>query len=297
MKIVIADQMEEEVVRGIASLGTVVERPADLRSALNDADVLIVRSATAVTRELISGAGKLRLVARAGVGLDNVDQQACAEKGIKVLNTPGASTNAVAELAIGLMIGSYRNIQKAHHQMKGGRWEKKGLLGREIEGKTLGIIGYGRIGAAVARKAHALGMSVIAYNPPPRHEDGIAAFVDDLDAFLARADIISLHAALTETTRDLINRETIARMKDGAVIINTARGEMIEEDALYDAVKSGKIAGAAVDVYREEPYRGKLVGLDNVFLSPHLGASTKEAQMRIGSELVKILKSELHGQE
>ncbi|MEW6036083.1 MAG: hydroxyacid dehydrogenase [Candidatus Micrarchaeota archaeon] len=294
MRIVIADQMEDEVVGRIRALGEVSYRPADLKAALAEADVLVVRSATTVTRALISGT-KLRIVARAGVGLDNVDQEACVEKGIKVLNTPGASTNAVAELAVGLIIGALRNVQKAHHQMKGGRWEKKSLTGREIEGSTLGIIGYGRIGAAVARKAHALGMKVIAYNPPPRREDDIATFVDHLDSFLAHADVISLHAALTESTKNIINRDTIAQMKDGAIVINTARGEMVDEDALYDAIKSGKLAGAALDVFRHEPYSGKLLELDNVVLTPHLGAATKEAQARIGDELVRLLKEELKG--
>jgi len=293
MHIVIADQMEEEVVEGIAALGQVVYKPADVKAALSDADVLIVRSATAVTRDLIAGAKRLKVVARAGVGLDNVDQAACAEKGIKVLNTPGASTNAVAELAIGLIICAMRNVQKAHHQMKGGKWEKKALIGREIEGKTLGVIGYGRIGAAVGKKAHALGMKVIAFNPPPRHEDGLARFVDSLDEFLHQADVITLHAALTDGTKRMINKENIAKMKDGAFIVNTARGEMVDEDALYEAIKSGKLSGAALDVFTEEPYKGRLLELENVCLTPHLGASTKEAQNRIGAELVRILKDEL----
>jgi D-3-phosphoglycerate dehydrogenase len=293
MLIVIADQMEEEVVREIGRLGRVDYKPGDLKTALADADVLIVRSATKVTRELVAGCRRLKIVARAGVGLDNVDQEACIEKGIRVVNTPGASTNAVAELAIGLVIGSMRNVQKAHHQMKNRVWDKKGLMGSEIHGKTLGIIGYGRIGAAVAKKAHALGMKVIAYNPPPRHEDGIAQFVDHLDAFFGHADVITLHAALTETTKNIISRDNIAKMKDGVFIINTARGEMIDEDALYDALKSGKVAGAALDVYREEPYKGKLLELETAYFSPHLGASSKEAQERIGEELVKILKAEL----
>ncbi len=293
MKIVIADQMEEEVVKGIGALGKVAYKPADLRKELADAEVLIIRSATTVTAELLSGAGKLRIVARAGVGLDNVDQQACAERKIKVLNTPGASTNAVAELAIGLMISSLRNIQKASHQMKGGRWEKKSLTGREIEGKTIGILGYGRIGAAVGRKAHALGMKVIAYNPPPRRDDGIAEFVDDIGAFFGKADVISLHAALTDNTRNIINKGSIAKMKDGAVLINTARGEMVDEEALYEALKGGKLSCAAIDVFREEPYKGKLAELENCYLTPHLGASTKEAQARIGEELVRLLRQEI----
>jgi D-3-phosphoglycerate dehydrogenase len=293
MKIVIADQMEEGVVRDIRALGEVAYKPEDLAGALADADALIVRSATKVTASLIADAKKLRIVARAGVGLDNVDKEACLAKGIKVRNTPGASTNAVAELALGLIIGCFRNIQKAHHQMKGGRWEKKGLTGNEIEGKTLGIIGYGRIGAALGAKANALGMKVIAYSPPPRREDGIVTFEDDLGSFFSKADVISLHAALTEGTRNIINGENIAKMKGGAFIINTARGEMIDEDALYEAVRSGRVAGAALDVYRAEPYKGRLLELENVYLSPHIGAGTREAQEKIGAELVKILKEEL----
>ncbi|MDD5339761.1 MAG: hydroxyacid dehydrogenase [Candidatus ainarchaeum sp.] len=292
MLIVIADEMEESVVDEIRKLGEVVYKPKDLPTALADADALIVRSATKVTKELVSGAGKLKLVARGGVGLDNVDQEACRAKGIKVMNTPGASTNAVAELALALILASFRNVQKAHHQMKQGKWEKKTLTGREIEGKTLGVIGYGRIGSSLAAKAGALGMKVLAYNPPPRHDDGKARFVE-LDELLAKSDVVSLHAAITEKDRNMMNRQSIAKMKDGAYLINTARGELVDEDALYEACRSGKLSGAAIDVYKAEPYKGKLLELENVYFTPHLGASTKEAQQKIGAELVKLLREEL----
>jgi D-3-phosphoglycerate dehydrogenase len=294
MLIIIADEMEDTVVDEIRKLGDVVYKPKDLPAALTQADALVIRSATKVTKGLISGARKLKLVARGGVGLDNVDQDACGAKGIKVVNTPGASTNAVAELALALILASFRNVQKAHHQMKQGEWEKKSLTGHEIGGKTLGIIGYGRIGSTLAAKAAALGMRVIAYNPPPRHEDHNARFVE-LHELLARSDVISLHAALTEETKGIINRDTLAKMKDGAYLVNTARGELVDEDALYDACKSGKLLGAALDVYRTEPYKGKLLELENVYFTPHLGASTTEAQERIGIELVRILKDELRG--
>lgn len=292
MRILIADQMEEEVVAGLRTLGEVDYKPNDLRAALKDANVLIVRSATTVTKELIVDAHHLKIVARAGVGLDNIDQEACEQKGVKIINTPSASTNAVAELALGLMIGAMRNVQKAHHQMKNGKWEKKVLVGREIESKTLGIIGYGRIGAMLGKKAHALGMSIIAYNPTPRYDDGLVRFVE-LDELLAEADVISLHAALTDETLNIINKENIAKMKDGVFIVNAARGEMIDDEALYENCKSGKIAGAALDVYREEPYKGKLLELENVYFTPHLGASTKEAQVKIGQELLRLLKTEI----
>jgi D-3-phosphoglycerate dehydrogenase len=295
MLIVIADRMEREVVEDLGAIGEVAYRPDDLEKSLSEADVLVVRSATKVTEELLSGAKKLRMVARAGIGLDNIDQNACSKRGIKVVNTPSASTNAVAELALGIMISMMRNVQKAHHQMKNGIWDKKSLVGREIEGKTLGVMGYGRIGSALGRKANALGMRVISYNPPPRHQDDIVKFVDDLDEFLSQADVISIHAPLTKDTKNLINKETIAKMKNGAYLINTARGGIVDEDALYEGCKSGKLTGAALDVYSSEPYKGKLLELENVYFTPHLGASTKEAQIRIGKELISIIKKEFGG--
>lgn len=293
MKIVISDSMEEEVVELIKEIGNTVYLPDDLNSAVSDADALIVRSATTVDTGLLDQAQNLKVVARAGIGLDNIDLEECKKRDIKVVNTPGASRNAVAELALGLIICTMRNVQKAHLQMENKVWDKLHLVGHEIEGKTLGVIGYGRIGSAVGRKAAALGMDVIAYNPPPRHEDGIALFIEELDEFLGKADVISLHTVLTEETRHMINEKNIAKMKDGVFLINTARGALIDEDALYNACKSGKIAGTAIDVYEEEPYTGKLLELENVYFTPHLGASTKEAQLRIGTELVEKLKKEL----
>lgn len=292
-RIVISDNMEKEVVELLGGVGEVSYKPDNLEDALKDAEALVVRSATKVTKELLGKAPKLKVVARAGVGLDNIDQDACKEKGIKVVNTPGASSNAVAEMAIGLMICSLRNVQKAEVQMKDKVWDKKHLVGREIEGKTLGVIGYGRIGHLVGLKAHALGMEVIAYNPPPRHEDNIAKFIEDFDEFLGKADIITIHCILTDDTRNMINSDAISKMKDSTLIINLARGEVIDEDALYEGCKSGKLIGAALDVYPKEPYTGKLLELDNVYFTPHIGGSTKESQLRIGEELVKKLKEEL----
>ncbi len=293
MRILIVDQMENDVVESIRGLGTVDYKPKDLAKAISEADALIVRSATKVTKGLLSHARRLKLVVRAGVGLDNVDVQACEAKGIKVTTTPGASTNAVAELTIGLIICLLRNVGKGNSQMRNGIWDKKGLIGKEAAGRTLGIIGYGRIGAGVGQKAAALGMKIIAYNPPPRHEDGIVKYVDTLDGLLAQSDVVTLHTVLTPETKQMINKNSIAKMKDGAYIINAARGGLIDEAALYEACKSNKIAGAALDVYETEPYTGRLLELDNVLFTPHLGASTAEAQARIGEELVAILKKEL----
>ncbi|MEM3422656.1 MAG: D-2-hydroxyacid dehydrogenase [Candidatus Bilamarchaeaceae archaeon] len=289
MKILIAEDMENEVVEEIKKIGEVCYCPKDINNELKDADVLIVRSKTKVTRDFLSNANKLKTIIRAGVGLDNIDASACAEKGIKVFNTPGASSNAVAELVIGHIFSAFRFIAKAHCQMKNNIWDKKNLVGREIQGKTLGIIGYGRIGSLVAKKALALGMKVVAYNPEPRSDENVE-FVS-FEELLKSSDVISLHVPSTPETKKMINDKTIQIMKNGVVIINTARGDVIDEDALYNACKNGKVAAACLDVFPQEPYTGKLLQLDNVYCTPHLGASTKEAQMKIGVEIISILKN------
>jgi D-3-phosphoglycerate dehydrogenase len=291
MKILVADNMLPEVLSKMEAIGTVVYKPKDLTKEIEDADALVVRSATKVTRELISHAKKLKVVARAGVGLDNVDSQACQEKGIKVVNTPSSSTNAVAELAICFMICLMRKVYKAHSLLKTGKWEKNSLIGNEIAGKTLGIIGFGRIGFSVGLKAHALGMKVIAYDPNPKKVDW-ARFVD-LDTLYKESDVVSLHTIIVPETKNMINASSIEKMKQGVYFINVARGELVDENALYDACKSGKIAGAALDVFPSEPYSGKLLELDNVCVTPHVGASTNEAQNGIGDELVLRLKETL----
>ncbi len=288
MKIVISDDLEEGAVRNIKKAGEVVYKPANLDAELADADVLVVRSATKVTREFLEKAPKLKVVFRAGVGLDNIDAEACKERGIAVKNTPQASTNAVAEMALGLIIGLFRNLGRAHYSMKQGKWEKKALMGREIEGKMLGIIGCGRIGCTVAQKAMALGMDAIAYNPPPRVECPGVSYVD-LDQLLRRSDIVTIHAGASKETENIISAESIGKMKDGAFLVNLARGSMVDEEALYDALKSGKLGGAALDVYKEEPYKGKLLELENVMFTPHIGGSTVEAQDKIGAVIAEEL--------
>ncbi len=291
MKLVIADSMEPEVVQALGKFGKVAYQPADLVSELKDAHVLIVRSATKVTAELLEHAPLLKVVARAGVGLDNVDLAVCVKKNIKVLNTPNASSNAVAELTIACAINLLRHVPKAHLQMKNGVWDKKNLIGREISGKTLGIIGFGRIGSMVAEKASALGMTILAYDP--RTNDMAYAEPVSLEKLLAESDIITLHAGLNAETKNIINAKSISHMKQGACLINIARGELVDEQALFDACKSGKITAAALDVYPAEPYTGRLLELDNVYFTPHIGASTKEAQLRIGEELMDKLEQEI----
>jgi len=287
MKIVISDNMEKEVIEKMKELGEVVYKPENLDETVKDADVLVVRSATKVTKELIEK-GNMKIVARAGVGLDNIDLKACEEKGIKVINTPEASANAVAEITIGVIISMLRNVQKAYLQMKNGEWRKKELVGKEIRGKTLGIIGFGRIGHSVAEKANALGMKVIAYDRKKK-ESKFVEFVS-LDELYEKSDVISLHTVLVPETENIINEESISKMKEGIYLVNYSRGGLIDEDALYEACKKGKVAGAALDVYSSEPYKGKLLELDNVYFTPHIGGSTKEAQMRIGEELIEKIK-------
>jgi D-3-phosphoglycerate dehydrogenase len=250
-----------------------------------------VRSSTQVNAALLEKAPLLKVVARAGVGLDNVDAEACKKRGVKVVNTPGASTNSVAELALAMMFAIARKVPKADESMKNKTWIKKELTGTEIMDKTLGIVGLGRIGSSLAIKAQALGMRVLYYDP--KHDGAAAGKKVSLEEIFLSSDYISLHVPLVPETRGLINAAVIAKMKKNAVIVNTARGGLVDEEALYLALKEKKIKGAALDVYPQEPYNGKLCELDNVVLTPHIGGSTKEAQARIGQELVAKLREEL----
>jgi D-3-phosphoglycerate dehydrogenase len=291
MKVVVADNFEKGALRILEGTGAqIVHKPASLDAELADAKMLVVRSATKVTEELLSKAPALKVVARAGVGLDNVDKEACKKRGIEVMNTPTASTNAVAEFALALILGAARNIPRAHHSMKQGKWEKKTLAGIEAEGRTLGIIGCGRIGSLLAQKARALGMEVIGYNPPGHRSCPHIKYVE-LDELLGSSDLISLHVPSTPETSGMINAKAISKMKDGAILVNTARGAIVDEDALYAGCKSGKIRAAALDVFPSEPYSGKLLELENVFCTPHIAASTAQAQERIGELIAQKISS------
>lgn len=286
MKVVVADNMHPKALEILKETrAEIIYKPSSLKDAIMDADVLVVRSATKVTADLISNSKNLKLVARGGVGLDNIDVEECKKRNIEVINTPSSSTNAVAELAIGLMFSCARNIARSHAGMKEGKWLKT-LPGSELSGKTLGIIGCGKIGLATAEKARHLGMHIIGFNPPPKP---VSSFVElvDLDALYARADIISIHAPLLSSTEKMVNAGAFSKMKDGVMLINTSRGQIMDENALYDACKSGKVRAAALDVYTQEPYTGKLLELDNICFTPHIGASTEESQVRIGSVLAE----------
>lgn len=288
MKMVITDDLEKEVVDEFRKIAEVSYKPENLDEELADADVLVVRSSTRVTKELLDKGKNLKVVARAGIGLDNVDVGECERRGIWVINTPNASTISVAELTIGLIISLLRNTVKADRYIRKGIWKKKELIGHEICGKTLGIIGFGRIGRAVAERAHALGMKVLASSPHAKSTEFAKAV--PLEELLASSDVITIHVSLTPETTGMIDRRAFERMKRGVYLLNLARGEVVDEEALYEALKEGKVAGAALDVTTKEPYNGKLLEFDNVIFSSHTGANTYEAQRRIGSELVEKLK-------
>jgi D-3-phosphoglycerate dehydrogenase len=275
-----------------------VDGGGDLAERIGDYDALIVRSGTKVTRELIERAGRLKVIGRAGVGVDNVDLEAATERGIIVANAPQSTVISAAEHTIGLLLGLSRNIPQAYAAMKEGRWERSRYGGLELAGKTLGLVGFGRIGQQVARRAAGLEMRVLAYDPhvaPERFRALGADRAASLDALLAEADFVTLHATLTEETRGMIGRDQIAQAKDGVRIVNVARGELVDEDALVEGLRSGKVAGAALDVFSAEPYAGPLLEFDHVIVTPHLGASTEEAQDRAGTIVAEQVAAALDG--
>ncbi len=268
----------------------------ELMKVIPEVDVLIVRSATKVTGDIIEMGKKLKIIARAGVGLDNIDVRKARDLGIKVLNTPGASAISVAELAIGMMFALSRHLVRGTVDLKEGRWTKKELKGVELFGKTLGIVGIGRIGREVAKRALALGMKVLAYDPYIKEVEMEVEMVD-FKTLLSRSDYITFHVPLTEETRHMVNEETISKMKDGVFLINCSRGGILDEKAVLDGLKSGKITGLGLDVFENEPpntdVERELLSLNNVVATPHIGASTKEAQKRVGKEIVQKVFEEL----
>lgn len=259
---------------------------------VREIDAWIVRGATKVTRRLIDAAPRLRWVARAGAGLDNIDVAAAKERGIGVLNVPGANAVAVAELVFGLLLGLMRKIPAADASMRSGEWEKARFQGRELRGKTLGIVGLGKIGRAVAQRARAFEMTCIGHDPLVPEADARSLGVEPmaLEALLGRADIVTLHAPITPETKGRIGAAEIARMPKGSILVNAARGGLVDEAALIAALRSGHLAGAALDVYAVEPPEDRtLVNLPNVVSTPHVGAATVEAQEAVGEEIVKLL--------
>lgn len=270
----------------------------ELIAVIHEYDALIIRSGTRPDADIIAAGAKLKVIGRAGIGVDNVDIEAASRHNVMVMNTPRANSVATAEQTMALMLAVSRNTVPAHNSLAAGNWDRSRYVGSELDSKTLGIIGFGYIGRLVARRAQAFGMKIIAYDPYVPEE--VAAEMDaqllSLPDLLAQADIITLHSIVTPETINLINAATIAQMKDGAVIINIARGKLIDEQALANALDSGKVAAAALDVYQQEPPLGSpLIGLVNVLHTPHLGASSKEAQRRVAEEMVEQVAEALRG--
>ncbi len=303
MKVLVAAPLHEKAIEVLKEAGfdVVYEEYPDeekLVELVKDADAIIVRSKPKVTRRVIESAPKLKVIARAGVGLDNIDLEAAKERGIKVVNSPAASSRSVAELAIALVFNVARKIAFADRKMREGIWAKKQCVGIELEGKTLGIIGFGRIGYQIAKIAKALGMKVLLYDPYPNEERAkeVGGKFVDLETLLRESDVVTLHVPLVEATYHMINEERLKLMKKTAILINAARGAVVDTKALVKALEEGWIAGAGLDVYEEEPLPKDhpLTKLDNVVLTPHIGASTVEAQMRAGvqvaEQIVEILK-------
>lgn len=302
MKLIVADPLPASAINVLRSVpGWIVDARAQ-RSAeqlvadIADADAIIVRSATTVDRALIEAAPNLRVIARAGTGVDNVDVDAATERGIVVMNAPGANSISVAELTMALMLTLSRGIAAADAAMKKGIWDKKRLTGVELRGKTLGIVGLGRIGQEVAARARAFGMELVAHDPfiaePVAASLGIRLLA--LDELCEVSDYITLHIPVTTDTRHLLNKDRLARCKAGVRIVNTARGELIDEAALADAIEAGAVAGAAIDVFEKEPPADwRLASLPQVVATPHIAASTVEAQELVGTETASAVRDYL----
>jgi D-3-phosphoglycerate dehydrogenase / 2-oxoglutarate reductase len=293
---------EEIAAAGIALLrerfDVEIDHDSDLAQRIGEYDGIVIRSATNLTGELIERASKLKVIGRAGVGVDNVDVAAATRRGIVVANAPESTVVSAAEHTIGLLVALARNIPQAHAALKDGRWERKAYGGVELADKTLGVLGFGRIGRQVARRAAGLGMRVVAYDPfvaPERFRELGVEWLATTDDVFAAAEFLTLHLPLTDETNGSIGGEAFAKMRDGVRLVNAARGELIDEDALVAAIRSGKVAAAALDVFSTEPYTGPLLELDNVVVTPHLAASTEEAQDRAGLIVAEQVAAALEG--
>ncbi|MGC1373953.1 MAG: hydroxyacid dehydrogenase, partial [Candidatus Sulfotelmatobacter sp.] len=303
MKIIVAEKISASAVSQLKEPGWIVLTPEQfdgkLPAELESADALIVRSAVQADAALLAHAKKLRVIGRAGVGVDNIDLDAATRQGIAVMNTPGANAVAVAEQTLAMMLAMARHLCRADALMHAGKWEKKSLQGTELRGKTLGVAGLGRIGMEVSKRARAFGMEVVAHDPfvsvPVAKEQGIRLV--SLDELYAAADYITLHVGLTPQTTGMINAASIQKMKKGARLVNCARGELVQEADLVEALKTGRLAAAALDVFANEPLNNSpLMTMENVILTPHIGGSTFEAQEAVGVQIAQQVREYLkHG--
>ena len=304
MKVLISDNISQKCIDILKDAGLAVDikvgmKPEELRASIGEYHGLVIRSATKVTSEIIDAAKNLKVIGRAGSGLDNVDKVAATKKGIVVMNTPGGNTITTAEHTIAHIVSLARLIPQATSSMKAGKWEKKKFMGVELFNKTLGVVGIGNIGSQVAKRMQAFGMNVIAYDPFLSEDTANTMGVEKVNIkdLFKRSDFLTIHTPLTPETKYLINKKSIRIMKDGVRIINCARGGIINETDLYDAIVSGKVAGAALDVFEKEPPENNpLLSLDNVICTPHLGASTKEAQENVAVAVAEqIVDYLIHG--
>ncbi len=299
MKILITDPVPERLVIELSSEGYKVEYKPNitydqLQEEILDTEVLVVRGRLKIDKPLLEKANNLKKIIRFGVGLDNIDVVYAKNHGIKVYNIPGAFVEAVAELTLALILGILRGVGEAHYSMKSGHWIKKKLIGKELYGKTVGIIGFGRIGRRLYELLKPFSVNVLVYSSskiPKKYIDEGVVQVDSLYEIAENCDIISIHVPLTKETRGMLNEEFFAKCKDNVFVINTSRGEVIDKRALFKFIKSGKIGGIALDVYWEEPFQDKdFLSLSNVLFTPHIGAQTEEAREKAVDEVIKIIK-------
>ncbi|MDR1487613.1 MAG: hydroxyacid dehydrogenase [Deltaproteobacteria bacterium] len=299
IKVLISDKIESVCPEAFQKADFEVDQkpgisPQDLLSIIGLYHALVVRSATTVSREVLTAgaSGNLKIVGRAGAGVDNIDIKAAETLGVKVVNTPGLNANAVAELTIAYFITLSRQLGAAFASMKEGRWDKKNFSGSEISGKTLGLVGIGNVGRLVAAKSKALGMSVLAYDPflSDSEIQAQGAQASALDEIWSKSDFISLHLPKTPQTANLVNKEVLGKLKKTAFLVNCARGGLVDEEALYEALKTGNLGGAAVDVFSQEPPgKSPLLELPNFAATPHIGASTLEAQLGVAQKVAELI--------
>jgi len=304
MKILALDGIAPEGIACLEKQGlTVDQKPsqteAELIQIIPSYSGLLVRSGTKVTAKVLAAAENLRVIGRAGVGVDNIDLEEATRRGIQVVNSPNGNTVAAAEHTMALLLALARNVPCAHARLKEGCWDRKSFYGVELAGKVLGILGLGKVGSAVARRAQAFEMKVMGYDPylPRERVRKLGVELASLEDVLRQADFLTLHLPLTPETRGMLGREQLALLKPSAMVINVARGGIIVEEALYQALVAGQLAGAALDVFEEEPAReNPLFALDNVIVTPHLGACTREAQIRVAVEVAEDIAGVLRGE-
>src|SRR5579872_2117884 len=302
MKILVAEPLAPagiELLRSQPDWEVLISNPLEYTQHLAGADALVVRSAVAVTREVLEHAPKLRVIGRAGAGVENIDVDAATAAGVLVMSTPGGNAVAVAEHTLGLMLALARSIPQASQSTKSGKWEEKKFVGNELRGKTLGVVGLGSIGREVVRRARAFEMRIVASDPYVNSQTAadLGLNLVGLAALYAESDFITLHVALTAETLQMLNAEAFARMKTGVRVVNCARGELIDAEALREALASGKVAGAALDVFQTEPPAASepLLAMENVIATPHIGGMTEEAQETVGVRIAEQLVEYLHG--